>query len=109
MRAKHFQTLTEALKHQKPKEEGAPLTQWRADVETMAKVYDKLFPRFSRQKFLVACGVPMPQARKRGVRTRVLRELMNKQEELKNEIEQLKRVLADENHTGVLAGAQKED
>lgn len=93
MRAKHFQTLTEALKSQKPHEEGALLAQWHTDVETVAKVYDKLFPRFSRTKFLVACGVPIPQGKRRGLRTRVLKELLNKQEELQHEIEELKRVL----------------
>lgn len=104
MRAKHFHTLTEALKHQKPQEEGAPMVQWQADVETMAKVYDKLFPRFSRTKFLVACGVPAPQPRTRGIRTRVLRELLSKQEELQHEIEELKREwAASENHKGALA------
>lgn len=94
MRAKHFQSLTEALKSHKPKE-GEPLVQWHTDVETVAKVYDKLFPRFSRVKFLVACGVPVPQTRKRGVRTRVLKELVNKHEELAREIEHLKQVLGN--------------
>ena len=109
MRAKHFQSLTEALKAHKPKD-GEPLAQWHTDVETVAKVYDKLFPRFSRHKFLVACGVPVPQTRKGGVRTRVLKELVNKHEELAKEIEQLKQALHNGHaKEGVLSGAAASD
>lgn len=108
MRAKHFQQLTEALRQHKPKD-GEPLVQWSTDVETVAKVYDKLFPRFSRHKFLVACGVPVPPTRKQGVRTRVLKELRAEQEALARKVEELSKALADEraqgNHHSTLAGA----
>ncbi len=104
MRSQHFEALVEGLRGARPGEEGPGFHQWVRDVETMAGVYDKLFPRFSRRKFLRSLGLDVEE-RPRGVRTRVLKQLLVTQERLTSRIEELEHMLAGQRGGGSANGS----
>jgi len=94
MRSQHFEALVAGLRRTRPDDRGGPgEQQWLKDVEVIGEVYDKMFPRFSRVKFLRALGVETAE-RPRGVRTRVLKQLLMTQEKMAHKIEELEHLLA---------------